>query len=182
MFSIPSTAWPTSHTQCTTDKRQGNSWGQEIWARINIVHVGLKVSHFRLQLVWQFILQQKHRIFSKHCSRSKSMYVDVCINACISMWLYLWDSSDPLYTSCRLPYLSDPVVLLRYQLGKVTRVAQWCPPHSNNPGGIETENWASGKCPPSSKILETITLISAVKSHFTAFYFTSDLIVHFIVI
>lgn len=97
------------------------------------------------------------------------MYVDIWINMCISRRLYLRDSSDPLHTSCRLPYLSDPVVLLRYQPGKVTHVAQQCPLHSNNLGGIETESWASGTCPPSSKTLQTIRLILAVKSQFIAF-------------
>lgn len=110
------------------------------------------------------------------------MCVDVGLNICINMRLYLWDSSDPLHTSCRLPYLSDPVVLRRYQPGKANHVAQQCPPHSNNLGGIETENWASGKCPPSSKTLETIILISIAESHFTAFLITSDLIMHLIVI
>lgn len=95
----------------------------------------------------------------------------VSINICINMRLYLWDSSDPQHTSCRLPYLFDPVVLLLYQPGKVTHVAQQCPPHSNNLGGIETENWASGKCPPSSKTLEAITLISVVKLFYSILFY-----------
>lgn len=98
------------------------------------------------------------------------MYLYGYINVCISMLVYLWDSSDPLHTSCKLPYLSDPVVLLQYQPGKVTHVAQQCPPHSNNLGGRETENRASGRCPPSSKTLKTIILISAMKSHSTALF------------
>lgn len=65
----------------------------------------------------------------------------------------LRDSSDPLHTSCKLPYLSDPVVLLRFQQGKVTRAAHPCPPHSNTLVGTETESSASERCPPNSKIL-----------------------------
>jgi len=65
----------------------------------------------------------------------------------------LWDSSGPLHTSCKLPYLSDPVVLLRFQQGKVTRAAHPCLLHSNNLVGTETESSASERCPPNNKIL-----------------------------
>lgn len=82
----------------------------------------------------------------------------VCINVIMHMCVMgscpnLRDSSDPLHTSCKLPYLSDPVVLLRFQQGKVTRAAHPCPPHSNSLVGTETESSASERCPLNSKIL-----------------------------
>lgn len=67
---------------------------------------------------------------------------------------YLRGRSDPLRISCKLPYLSDPVVLLQFQPGKVTHAAHPCPPRSNTLVGTETENSVCGRCPPNSKTLK----------------------------
>lgn len=57
---------------------------------------------------------------------------------CITAKTYLQDRSVLLYISCRLPYLSDPVVPLPYQQGKVTHAEWQCPLHSNIPVGTGT--------------------------------------------
>lgn len=56
---------------------------------------------------------------------------------------YLQDRSVLLYISCRLPYLSDPVVPPMYQQGKVTREGLQCPLHSKSPVGTGTATWVS---------------------------------------
>lgn len=67
---------------------------------------------------------------------------------------YLQDRSVLLYISCRLPYLSDPVVPPLYQQGKVTHEGWRCPLHSNSPVGTGTGRWVSVSFLPDSKTLE----------------------------
>lgn len=73
---------------------------------------------------------------------------------CISAKTYLQDRSVLLYISCRLPYLSDPVVPPLYQQGKVTHEGWRCPLRSKSPVGTGTGRWVSVSCPPDSKTLE----------------------------
>lgn len=74
---------------------------------------------------------------------------------CFSAKTYLQDRSVLLCISYRLPYLSDPVVLLLYQQGKVTHEGWRCPLHSNSPVDTETGRRVSVNCLPDSKTLET---------------------------
>lgn len=66
----------------------------------------------------------------------------------------LQDRTILLYISYRLPYLSDPVVPLLYQPGKVTHEVWRCPLHRKIPVGTGTGSWVSVSCLPDSKNLE----------------------------
>lgn len=89
---------------------------------------------------------------------------------CISAKTYLQDRSVLLCISCRLPYLSDPVVPPLCQQGKVTHEGWRCPLHSNSLADTGTGRWVFVSCLPDSKTLEKCIYRQVHKNDFCFSY------------